>query len=108
MRCVILVATDGLFDMVSNERAMDVAFEHFGNPAGTADELVREECGCGREKKRECMGGSMSNRNYRSGRNRMPLQRPDNHQLDSALHTHHTPSFHSVRSRVDEELGTGR
>lgn len=42
MRCVILVATDGLFDMVSNERAMDVAFEHFGNPAGTADELVRE------------------------------------------------------------------
>lgn len=53
------------------------------------------------------MEGSMSNRNYRSGRNRMPLQRPDNHQLDSALHTHSTPSFHSVRSRVDEELGTG-
>lgn len=42
MRCVILVATDGLFDMVSNERAMDVAFEHFGNPAGAADELVCE------------------------------------------------------------------
>ena len=42
VRCVILVATDGLFDMVSNERAMDVAFEHFGNPAGAADELVCE------------------------------------------------------------------
>jgi serine/threonine protein phosphatase PrpC len=42
VRCVILVATDGLFDMVNNERAIDIAFEHFGNPAGAADELVRE------------------------------------------------------------------
>ena len=42
MRCVLLVATDGLFDMVTNDRAIDLAFKHFGNPAGAADELVRE------------------------------------------------------------------
>jgi serine/threonine protein phosphatase PrpC len=42
VRCVLLVATDGVYDMVSNDRAIDVAFKHWGDPAGAAKELVAE------------------------------------------------------------------
>ena len=42
MRCVLLVATDGVYDMVSNDSAIDVAFKHWGDPAGAAKELVTE------------------------------------------------------------------
>jgi serine/threonine protein phosphatase PrpC len=42
IRCVLLVATDGLYDMLSNERAVGVAFDHWGDPASAAVELVKE------------------------------------------------------------------
>jgi serine/threonine protein phosphatase PrpC len=42
VRCVLLVATDGVYDMISNDRAIDVAFKHWGDPAGAAKELVAE------------------------------------------------------------------
>ena len=42
VRCVLLVATDGVYDMVSNDSAIDVAFKHWGDPAGAAKELVTE------------------------------------------------------------------
>ena len=42
IRCVLLVATDGLYDMLSNERAVDVAFDNWGDPASAAVELVKE------------------------------------------------------------------
>mmetsp|Transcript_20476 Transcript_20476/g.19801 ORF Transcript_20476/g.19801 Transcript_20476/m.19801 type:complete len:570 (-) Transcript_20476:129-1838(-) len=42
VRCAILIATDGLYDMMSNERAVDVAFEHWGDPAAAAEELITE------------------------------------------------------------------
>ena len=42
IRCVLLVATDGLYDMLSNERAVNVAFAHWGDPASAAVELVKE------------------------------------------------------------------
>ena len=42
IRCVLLVATDGLYDMLSNDRAVNVAFDHWGDPASAAVELVKE------------------------------------------------------------------
>ena len=42
MRCVLLVSTDGVHDMVNNDHAVDVAFKHWGDPAGAAKELVAE------------------------------------------------------------------
>jgi serine/threonine protein phosphatase PrpC len=42
VRCAILIATDGLYDMMSNERAVDLAFEHWGDPAAAAEELITE------------------------------------------------------------------
>lgn len=46
IRCVLLVATDGLYDMLSNERAVGVAFDHWGDPASAAVELVKEAGEC--------------------------------------------------------------
>ena len=40
VRCIILVATDGLFDMMSNDAAVDVAFNHWGDPAAAAEEML--------------------------------------------------------------------
>lgn len=42
VRCVLLVSTDGVHDMVNNDHAVDVAFKHWGDPAGAAKELVAE------------------------------------------------------------------
>jgi serine/threonine protein phosphatase PrpC len=42
VRCAILIATDGLYDMMSNERAVDLAFTHWGDPAAAAEELITE------------------------------------------------------------------
>ena len=40
VRCVILIATDGLYDMMTNEKAVDIAFNHWSNPAGAAEEMI--------------------------------------------------------------------
>ena len=42
VRSVLLVATDGLYDMVGNERAMKIAFDHWGNPSRAAKQMVAE------------------------------------------------------------------
>jgi hypothetical protein len=42
IRCVILVATDGLYDMMSNERAVGIAFEHWSDPAAAAEKMIVE------------------------------------------------------------------
>lgn len=42
VRCVILVATDGLYDMMSNDDAVVIAFKHWGNPAAAAEEMIVE------------------------------------------------------------------
>lgn len=40
VRCIILVATDGLYDMISNDDAVDIAFKHWGDPAAAAEEMI--------------------------------------------------------------------
>lgn len=40
VRCCILVATDGLFDMMSNDAAVDIAFNHWSDPAAAAEEMI--------------------------------------------------------------------
>lgn len=42
VRCVILVATDGLYDMMSNDDAVVIAFKHWGDPAAAAEEMIVE------------------------------------------------------------------
>ena len=40
VRCVILVATDGLYDMMSNDKAVEIAFSHWGDPNAAAEEMI--------------------------------------------------------------------
>lgn len=40
VRCIILVATDGLYDMIGNDDAVDIAFKHWGDPAAAAEEMI--------------------------------------------------------------------
>ena len=40
-----MVATDGLYDTMSNDRAIEVAFDHWGDPAGAAEQLISESGG---------------------------------------------------------------
>lgn len=42
VRCVLLIATDGLFDMMTNDTAVSSAFKHWGNPAAAAAEMIVE------------------------------------------------------------------
>lgn len=42
VRCVLLVATDGVYDMMSNDDAVVIAFKHWGNPAAAAEEMIVE------------------------------------------------------------------
>lgn len=42
VRCVLLVATDGVYDMMSNDDAVIIAFKHWGNPAAAAEEMIVE------------------------------------------------------------------
>ena len=42
IRSILLIATDGLFDMMSNERAVEIAFDHWGNPSNAAKHMVSE------------------------------------------------------------------
>ena len=42
VRCVILVATDGLYDMMSNDKAVSIAFDHWGDPAAAAEQMIVE------------------------------------------------------------------
>ena len=46
VRCCILVATDGLFDMMTNDTAVDVAFRHWGDPAAAAEEMIDKTGRC--------------------------------------------------------------
>ena len=52
VRCVLLIATDGLFDMMTNDTAVATTFKHWGNPAAAAAEMIVEtgervgECVC--------------------------------------------------------------
>ena len=40
VRCVILVATDGLYDMMCNDKAVEIAFSHWGDPNAAAEEMI--------------------------------------------------------------------
>ena len=42
VRCVILIATDGLYDMMTNEKAVDIAFNHWSDPAAAAEEMLTQ------------------------------------------------------------------
>ena len=42
VRSILLIATDGLFDMMSNERAVEIAFDHWGDPSRAAKQMVSE------------------------------------------------------------------
>ena len=42
VRSILLIATDGLFDMMSNERAVEIAFDHWGDPSHAAKQMVSE------------------------------------------------------------------
>lgn len=42
VRTALLVATDGLYDMMSNDCAVEMAFGHWGDPAAAAEHLVSE------------------------------------------------------------------
>ena len=46
VRCVLLIATDGLFDMMTNDTAVSTAFKHWGNPAAAAAEMIVETGKC--------------------------------------------------------------
>jgi serine/threonine protein phosphatase PrpC len=45
---VLLIATDGLYDMMDNEKAVGIAFKHWTDPAAAATEMIAEtgkDCG---------------------------------------------------------------
>ena len=40
VRSVLLIGTDGIYDMVSNEAAIAMAFNHWGDPAAATEAIV--------------------------------------------------------------------
>jgi serine/threonine protein phosphatase PrpC len=40
VRSVLLIGTDGVYDMISNDAAVGMAFAHWGDPAGATDAIV--------------------------------------------------------------------
>ena len=41
VRTVLLIGTDGVYDMISNESAVSLAFKHWGDPAAATDAIVK-------------------------------------------------------------------
>jgi len=42
VRTVLLIGTDGVYDMISNETAVSMAFKHWGDPAAATDAIVKQ------------------------------------------------------------------